>query len=42
MASTRLEDEASKKGKTFLPDSSEAVADNSSEWDPRDKPLATS
>ena len=42
MDSTRLEDEASKKGKASLLDDSTAATDNSSEWSPRVKPLAKS
>ena len=41
-ASTHLEAEASKKGKTSLPDSSAAATDSSWEWEPWDKPLAKS
>ena len=42
MASTHLEVEASKKGKTSFPDSSTAATDGSWEWEPRAKPLAKS
>ena len=41
-ASMRPEAMASKKGKTSLPDSSAAATDSSSEWEPREKPLAKS
>ena len=41
-ASTHLEAEASKKGKVSLMDDSAWDIDSSSEWHPRDKPLAES
>ena len=41
-ASTHLEAEASKKGKVSLADNSALDIDSSSEWHPRDKPLAES
>ena len=40
--SIRLEAEASKKGTASLPDNSTADSDISSEWRPRNKPLAES
>ena len=41
-ASTHLESEASKKGRVSLADNSVWDIDSSSEWRPRDKPLAES
>ena len=41
-ASTHLEAEASKKGKVSLADNSAWDINSSSEWRPRDKPLAES
>ena len=42
MASTDLEAEASKKGRVSLADNSALDTDSSSEWRPREKPLAES
>ena len=41
-ASMHLEAEASKKGKASATDNSASEVDSSSEWSPRDKPLAKS
>ena len=41
-ASTRLETEASKRGRASLADDTASDTDSSSEWRPRDKPLAKS
>ena len=41
-ASTSLEAESPKRGKTPLPEESTAAADSSPEWDPRAQPLVNS
>ena len=42
MASTSLEAESPKRGKTPLPEEPTAAADSSPEWDPRAQPLVNS